>query len=104
MEKYDHLRGGDSPALNGGYIYIYKNGIELHIVSVPSPNLLGERHSDTLVDNYEDFEDGEGNEYSIDIFSSNIGVDWELEVIPKNPAEEDQLIESLTLKYEENPF
>ncbi len=103
MEKYDPLKGSGSPALNGGYIYIYKNGIELYIASVPSPNLSGERQADIEVSNYEDFEDEE-NEYTISIDSSHVGVDWELEITPKNPAEKDQRIESLTLKYKENPF
>ncbi len=92
------------PSLGGGYIAIKKGGREIYIASVPSFNPTGERYMESRVDNFEKFEDENGNVFFIDIYSSNAGVDWKLGVNPQKPGTEDDLLHTLEVEYEANEF
>lgn len=78
-----------APALSGGYISIRKDGNEIHIVSVPSFVFGSDRYRDSVSQNDDEFEDDEGNGYSIGIVSSNVGVDCELTISAKNGSDKD---------------
>ncbi len=83
LEINEHIEGADSNvALSGGYLYIYLGDDLIHIASIPSPNILAERSSDSVIENQDDFQDKLGNEYSIAIFSSITGIHWYLEQYP----------------------
>ena len=78
-----HLEGNaSSVALAGGYLYIYRDDTLIHIASIPSPNLLADRSSDSVVENVDEFEDENGNAFVIVINSSITGIDWSLEQYP----------------------
>ena len=101
----DNLRGGDSlPAVNGGYTTVYIEDVELYIASVPSFNLMAEKHRDSIVENTEEFIDKDENEYVINISSSNAGVDWNLEIYPKNGKNYTALVKKIRIEYESNPY
>ncbi len=101
----ESLRGSDSmPAVNGGYLTVYSEDAELHIASVPSFNLMAEKHRDSMVENTEEFIDKNGNEYVINIYSSNVGVDWDLEVYPKDDKDRLALVRKIRIEYESNPY
>lgn len=70
------------PSLLGGYLLFKIDNQEVHIASVPSPNVYADRYQDSVVDNHDDFFDAYGNQYNVDIYSSNMGVDWSIKVIP----------------------
>lgn len=79
----DHLEGSDAHvALAGGYLYIYLDDTLVHIASIPSPNLLADRSSESVIENSDEFEDDNGNEFVIVIFSSLTGIEWRLEQYP----------------------
>ncbi len=85
MELSEHLEGSDGQvALGGGYLYIYKNDKLIHIASIPSPNLLADHSSDSIVDNVDEFEDESGNQFEIAIYSSMTGIEWYLEKYPED--------------------
>jgi len=92
-----------SPALSGGYISIKKDGKELHIVSVPSFVFGSDRYRDSASQNEDEFEDDEGNEFSIIISSSNVGVDWELSLSAKNGQDKD-LAKRIKMDYQSNEY
>jgi hypothetical protein len=76
-ELRPYLEGSENlVALNGGYLYIYQGDDLLHIASIPSPNLLGDRTRDTIIDNIDEFQDSTENEYTIIIYSSSVGIEW----------------------------
>jgi hypothetical protein len=101
----DNLRNSDClPAVNGGYITVYLDESEIHIASVPSFNLMAEKYRDSMVDNMEEFVDKDGNEYVINICSSNVGVDWDLEIYPKNEEDRSALVEKIRIEYESNQY
>ncbi len=101
----DYLRGSDSlPAVNGGYITVYLEDAELYIASVPSFNLMAEKHRDSVVENTEEFMDKDENEYVINIWSSNVGVDWDLEIYPKDEKARFALLKRIRIEYESNPY
>ncbi len=78
------------------------DGKEFHIVSVPSPILGAARHRDTVNENYDIIEDDEGNEFSTMVWSSNVGVDWQIDV---KPAGNDQnLKKRIDVEYQANDF
>ena len=87
LELAEHIEGnvGDV-ALGGGYLYIYQADALLHIASIPSPNLLAERSSDSVVENVDEFEDTLGNQYLISIASSISGIYWRLEERPDDES------------------
>ncbi len=68
------------PPVSGGYLIISLDGKEFYIVSVPSPVLRADRSRDSVAENYDTVKDPDGNEFSINVWSSNVGVDWEIDV------------------------
>jgi hypothetical protein len=75
------LDGNDCmPPISGGYLIVYKDSNEITVVSVPSPNYTADRHRDSVSENYDSVEDDNGNKYNISAWSSNVGVDWSVEV------------------------
>ena len=100
-----NLRGSDRlPAVNGGYLTVYSENVEIYIASVPSFNLMAEKYRDSIVENTEEFVDKDENEYVINIYSSNVGVDWDLEIYPKNNADRLALIKKIRIEYESNQY
>lgn len=82
-ELSEHLEGHvGNVALAGGYHYIYLNDRLLHIASIPMPNVLAERFSESTTENSDRFEDEHGNEFVITIYSSINGIQWYLEEYP----------------------
>jgi len=99
LESY--LVGSDSqPALNGGYLYIYLNDELLTIVSVPSPNLMAENSSQSTVENCDEFQDKNGNDYSIVVFSSMYGIDWSLDTYP----DDENIIRKIRYEVKHNEY
>jgi hypothetical protein len=100
-ELEEHLSGTDIlPALNGGYLYIYENEKLLHIASIPSPYLLGDNYRQSVVENDEYFCDDNGNEFAIDILSSNVSIEWYLTSYP----DDENIIKSIRYKVRKNEF
>lgn len=86
MDKFT-IEGNDClPPVSGGYLVISLDGEEIASVSVPSPN-YADRYSDSVVENDDEFEDSEGNSYSISIYSSSVGVDWSIDVTSKESTD-----------------
>ncbi|CAN2049205.1 conserved hypothetical protein [Candidatus Magnetomoraceae bacterium gMMP-13] len=101
IELEEHLSGANAEiALNGGYLYIYKDDKLLHIASIPSPNLLADNFSQSVVENNEDFNDDNGNEFTIDILSSKVGVDWNLTSYP----DDENIIKNIQYKVKLNEY
>ncbi|WP_419149310.1 hypothetical protein [Pseudoalteromonas 'SMAR'] len=95
------LDGNDCmPPISGGYLIIYRGSVELSVISVPSPNFAADRYRDSVSENYDSFEDNDGNDYNITVFSSNVGVDWTLEVSTEDPA----LKSEIKVEYHANEF
>jgi hypothetical protein len=88
--------------LSGGYLIITIDKKEFHIVSVPSPVLSADRHRDSVNENSDFVEDKEGNEFSITVLSSNVGVDWTIEV--KTKSDEEELRKRIDVEYQANEF
>jgi|GEM_PF-2524754 len=100
-KKDSKLEGHEPlPALNGGYIKLIKNGKVVFLANVPSPNIYVDRYSDSLVDNYESYKDEDG-EYEFSIFSSSNGVEWRVEIKPKNSKNLSELEKELKTEYKE---
>ncbi|WP_057621868.1 hypothetical protein [Vibrio crassostreae] len=96
------LEGTDCmPSISGGYLVIKFDDNEIGMVSVPSP-IFADRHRDSINQNFDDFEDKFGNQYSILVTSSNVGVDWTVTV--KNNDDESDLEEKLEVEYIANDF
>ena len=97
------IKGNDClPPLAGGYLIINIDKKEFHIVSVPSPILGADRHRDSVNDNFDTVEDGEGNEFTITVWSSNVGVDWKVD-IEANEGEE-EFKQRIDVEYKANEF
>jgi len=92
------------PPISGGYLIINLDGNELHIVSVPSPVLGADRHRDSVSENFDTIEDDDGNNYSINVWSSNVGVDWQIDVTAASGASEDELKGRIEVEYQANDF
>lgn len=96
------LEGTDCmPSVNGGYLVIRFEDKEVGMVSVPSP-IFADRHRDSINQNFDDFEDDSGNQYSVFVSSSNVGVDWTVTV--SNDTDESLLEENLEVEYIANDF
>lgn len=96
------LEGNDCmPSVSGGYLFISIDGEEVATVGVPSP-IFADKHRDTVNQNYDDFEDGEGNQYSVFISSSNVGVDWEVKV--NTCANDEDVKTRLEIEYQANDY
>tara|TARA_R110002167_G_scaffold2284_3_gene11692 strand:- start:1501 stop:1812 length:312 start_codon:yes stop_codon:yes gene_type:complete len=92
------------PPVSGGYLIINLDGNEFHIVSVPSPILGADRHRDSVSENYDSVEDSDGNQYSINVWSSNVGVDWQIDVNTSFGIGEDELKSRIDVGYQANDF
>lgn len=92
------------PPISGGYLIINLDGSEFHITSVPSPVLGADRHRDSVSENYDMVEDDEGNEFSILVWSSNVGVDWQIDVNAAKGVDEKDLKERIDVEYQANDF
>jgi len=92
------------PPISGGYLIINIDGSEFHITSVPSPVLGADRHKDSVSENYDLVEDDEGNEFSIHVWSSNVGVDWQIDVNVSTEGDEEDLKERIEVEYQANDF
>jgi len=96
-----YLEGSDSqPALNGGYLYIYLNDELLTIASIPSPNLMVENSSQSTVENYDEFQDKDGNDYLITVFSSMYGIDWSLDTY----SDDEDIIKKIRYEVKHNEY
>jgi len=88
------------PAINGGYLIVRVNGKELCILSVPSLILSADRHRDSVTENSDCIEDEKGNIFNISVFSSNVGVDWDLMVETEN----NELQQLVDIEYQANEY
>jgi len=96
------IEGSDSlPSVSGGYLYISLDGEELATVSVPSP-AFEDRYRDSVVENDDAFEDEEGNQYDVSIFSSNVGVDWVITV--SNNLSDSNIKDRIQVEYQANEY
>lgn len=100
MSKFTLEGNEDLPAVFGGYLVILKDNQELAVVSVPSFNLLADRYRDSVIENDDSFEDDEGNEYMINIYSSNTGIDWNLEIGSQN----EEILNHIKVEYQPNDY
>jgi len=99
------IEGNDCmPPISGGYLIVKIDGNELDIVSVPSPNLYADRHRDSVTENFDNIEDEEGNEFSIIVWSSIGGVDWQIDITASDIEKEDALKERIDVEYQANDF
>ncbi|MCW7551089.1 hypothetical protein NX722_00110 [Endozoicomonas gorgoniicola] len=97
------IEGNDCmPPLSGGYLIILLDNKEIHVVSVPSPNIFADRHRDSISENHDEFEDPDGNGFAISVWSSNIGVEWQLDITSKNNKE--SLKDRIGVEYRPNDF
>ena len=95
------LDGNDCmPPVSGGYLIVYRGSVELSVVSVPSPNFVADRYRDSVSENSDSFEDDNGNDYSVTVCSSSVGVDWTLEVSTDDPVLESEI----KVEYHANEF
>ena len=90
------------PPLSGGYLIISIDNEEFNIVSVPSPVFGADRYRDSVSENSDIVEDEEGNVFSITVLSSNVGVDWIIEVGAK--SDEEKLRKRIDVEYQANEF
>lgn len=96
------IEGNDSlPSGSGGYLYITVDGQELGTVSVPSP-AYEDRYSDSIVENDDAFEDDEGNQYDVSIYSSNVGVEWVITV--SNERNDSDIKDRIKVEYQANEY
>jgi hypothetical protein len=92
-----------SPAISGGYLSIKRDNKEIHISSIPTPVLIADRYRDSVVENDDEFVDEEGNEFAINISSSNVGVDWEIVLSAEN-GNDTELARRIKLDYQPNEY
>lgn len=88
--------------LFGGYLIVEKDGRELHVVSVPSPNLYAQRRSDSVSENDDTFEDDKRNAFTMNVWSSREGVDWQLAI--ETAENGDNLLQRISVEYRANAF
>ncbi len=97
------IEGNDClPPLSGGYLIINIDEKEFYIVSVPSPALGANRYKDSVNRNDDIVEDDEGNEFAITVLSSNVGVDWQIDV--KAISDEEKFRKRIDVEYQANEF
>lgn len=84
-QKTTEISGSSSqPGLNGAYLYIYLKEELVTIVSIPSPNVVADNSNQSTVENFDDFTDKYGNNYSITVFSSIYDIYWSIETDTTN--------------------
>ena len=71
------------------------------MVSVPSP-IFADRYRDSINQNFDDFDDDSGNQYSVFVSSSNVGVDWTVTI--SNDTDNTKLEDKLEVEYIANDF
>ena len=100
--KYENILNGNEslPPINGAYLYVYKGDKLLGIVGVPSPNLMAENYRDSIVENSDVLVDEEGNEYEIEVISSNYGIDWNF----INYPDDKKILDNLRVEVKYNEF
>ena len=97
-----NIEGNDSlPSVSGGYLLISLDGQELATVGVPSPR-YEDRYSDSVVENDDEFDDEEGNRYSVNVYSSNVGVDWVVSV--SNEGNDADIKKRIKVEYQANEY
>lgn len=97
-----NIEGNDSlPSVSGGYLLISLDGQELATVGVPSPR-YEDRYSDSVVENDDEFDDEEGNRYSVSVYSSNVGVDWVVSV--SNEGNDADIKKRIKVEYQANEY
>ncbi len=83
-EQNGHFEGSnDTVAISGGFLDIQIDGSTICTVSIPIPNFMADRYRDSVSKWSEEFEDLEGNNYIATVYSSMNGVDWEVNIEPK---------------------
>lgn len=98
------IEGNDCmPSISGGYLLVTIDGEEISTIGVPSP-ILADKHRDSVNENYDDFDDDQGNQYSVTVWSSNVGVDWEVTVTVAAGADESAVEERVEVEYQANDF
>ncbi len=86
------IEGHDDLApVSSGYLLLTLDGEELHMLGVPSPMERAESHAESVSENYDELEDADGNSYTVNVCSSDQGVDWIVEVQTEH-AEQDALL------------
>ncbi len=90
------------PPVSGGCLIIMLDREAMQVVSVPSPNLFADRYRHSISENSDTFKDAAGNEFSISVWSSNAGVDWQLDVTSNDDAE--GLKHRIGVEYKPNEF
>ena len=99
------IEGNDyMPPVSGGYLIVKIDGDEFDIVSVPSPILGADRHRASVTENFDHIEDKEGNQFSIIVWSSNVGVNWKISITASDIEKEKALKERIDVKYQANDF
>lgn len=83
-EQNGHFEGSEGTvAISGGFIDIQIDGTTICTVSIPIPNFMADRYRDSVSEWSEEFKDLDGNNYKATVWSSMYGVDWEVNVEPK---------------------
>lgn len=88
MEKENgHFEGSeDTVAISGGFLDIQIDGSTICTASIPTPNLMAGRYRDSVSRWSENFEDLDGNSYIATTYSSVDGVEWKVDVEPREDA------------------
>ncbi|TXH98540.1 MAG: hypothetical protein E6Q75_00985 [Rheinheimera sp.] len=98
------IEGNDClPPISGGYLLVTIDDEEVSTIGVPSP-ILADKYRDSVNENYDDFDDSEGNHYSVSVWSSNVGVDWEVTVKSASSSNESSLADRIKVEYQANDF
>lgn len=84
-EKNDDFFEGyeETVATLGGFIDVKVYGNTICMVSIPIPNLMADRYRDSVSKWVEYFEDFDGNDYKATVLSSKNGVNWKINIEPK---------------------
>lgn len=89
------------PAQYGGYLTVYMDGQEFYITSVPSFVANAPRYHDSIVENLDHVQDDDGNIFDIRVLSSNLGVDWNIQIQSKQA---DELKQRINVEYLANEY
>jgi len=91
-EHKGYLEGKeDNIAMLGGFLDVKLYGQTICTVSIPIPNLIADSYRDSIAKWVENFEDFNGNNYKATVLSSKDGVEWRIDIIPR---EDDDLYSS----------
>lgn len=98
MKLEERLTGTTDPTLSGGFLHIKSNGRVIGTITVPAFDLDADNYYESLKENEDEFDDS-GITYSIEVRSSNKGVDWTLKI---DPSENEDLINSIEYQFDED--